>query len=437
MNPELRRNLWLEITVHRLLGVPLIMGLIFLALAAVDEGDTLARISSAALGGFCVMSLLWGTRLASNSVIDEIADKTWDWQRLSTLSPWTMTWGKLFGSTAFAWYGGTLCLLVFLATASTVQFGAPLRLGVSLIFITIALHAIGMALALHTSKQGVAPKRRSIGLLLILVLINIGAVLAGRGWNSNQYSTWYAVSFDSMNFLLCSSIIFAGWAVLGAYRAMCQSLMVRTTPWAWLLFLSFLTVYCAGFVWGPLRDIVSLPTVWAWIGLAWGLLFTYVMMFTEMTGPTVIRRITWKMQLGEWRRSFEELPCWPVTWIFTAICAVVVTATGFDGGYIGMREKITLAPIPLTLLAARDAGILMFFLAAPQPKRAVGTTIIYIVILSWILPFMLNAMDMPRLSQFILPFGNGSTALQLTGATLQAIIALALAWRRIRNSFTA
>jgi pimeloyl-ACP methyl ester carboxylesterase len=55
---------------------------------------------------FGVLTILWGTRLAANSILDEMADKTWDWQRLSILSPWTMTWGKLFGATAFAWYGG-------------------------------------------------------------------------------------------------------------------------------------------------------------------------------------------------------------------------------------------------------------------------------------------------------------------------------------------
>lgn len=44
-----------------------------------------------------------------------------------------------------------------------------------------------------------------------------------------------------VDFVLGSALVFAGWAVLGAYRVMCQELQVRTTPWAWLVFSLFLT----------------------------------------------------------------------------------------------------------------------------------------------------------------------------------------------------
>ena len=116
MNPELRRNLWLEITTHRLLAMPVVLGLAFLALAAIDKPNAAEHVGWLGLGGFVVLTMFWGARLAGNSIIDEITDKTWDWQRLSTLAPWTMTWGKLFGATVFAWYGGLTCLGVFLAT---------------------------------------------------------------------------------------------------------------------------------------------------------------------------------------------------------------------------------------------------------------------------------------------------------------------------------
>lgn len=435
MNPELRRNLWLEISAHRLLGTPLVMALVIVALAAMDEGDAMPRISWVALVGFGAVCLLWGTRLATNSIVDEITDRTWDWQRLSTLSPWTMTWGKLFGSTAFAWYAGLLCLLVFLVTHSSQQFESPWRFGAFLVFSAITTHAAGIAVALHVATRGTTHKRRSLGLLvvLLLVLVNAGSILAARNWDRDEFVTWYAIDFEPMNFLLASSIAFAAWAIAGAHRSMCQSLMVRTTPVAWLSFLAFLTVFCAGFVPNTEPDAVSLFTLWATVGLAWGLLLTYVMLFTELTGPMVIRRITWKLRLGQWRRGLEELPCWPVAWIFAAVCAIVVAVNGVSGDGAQWRW-LALAPVSLTLLAARDAGILLFCLAAPQPKRATGTALVCIILLSWIVPGLLNASGMPQLAQIVLPAGDGNVAVQILSAALQAIVALVLAWRRIHRS---
>lgn len=52
---------------------------------------------------------------------------------------------------------------------------------------------------------------------------------------------WWGRDNARVDFVLGSALVFAGWAVLGAYRVMCQELQVRTTPWAWLVFSLFLT----------------------------------------------------------------------------------------------------------------------------------------------------------------------------------------------------
>ncbi len=41
--------------------------------------------------------------LAGRSLAEEASQNTWDWQRLSALSPWQMAWGKLLGATLPAW----------------------------------------------------------------------------------------------------------------------------------------------------------------------------------------------------------------------------------------------------------------------------------------------------------------------------------------------
>ena len=54
--------------------------------------------------------VLWGTRSAALSVVGEIRERTWDSQKLSSIGPSQMVWGKLFGATFANWFGGALCL---------------------------------------------------------------------------------------------------------------------------------------------------------------------------------------------------------------------------------------------------------------------------------------------------------------------------------------
>jgi len=111
MNPELRRNLWLELSTHRLVAMPAVLFLVFVLFASRNVGDWAEIVFTTAVGLFIVIVPLWGTYKAAESVTDEVRDRTWDWQRLSALDPWRMTWGKLAGATAFTWYGAAICMV--------------------------------------------------------------------------------------------------------------------------------------------------------------------------------------------------------------------------------------------------------------------------------------------------------------------------------------
>ena len=115
MNPELQRNLWLEITPHRLVLLPAVILASGALLHALDPSNTIVR--SIALFGFIILTMVWGARQAANSVLEEARDRTWDIQRMAALSPWSMTWGKLAGATVMSWYGGLWCLLLFIGVS--------------------------------------------------------------------------------------------------------------------------------------------------------------------------------------------------------------------------------------------------------------------------------------------------------------------------------
>jgi len=118
MNPELQRNIWLNLTTWRLIGMPVVLGMVFFSVAwsvgLLSPGSWLEAVAPVARWFYVALVIVWGTWLAARAVVGEIRDRTWDGQRLSTLHPWTMLWGKLFGATIFVWYGGAMCLTVIL-----------------------------------------------------------------------------------------------------------------------------------------------------------------------------------------------------------------------------------------------------------------------------------------------------------------------------------
>jgi len=439
-NPELRRNLWLEITPHRLLAMPLVLSLVFFVVFAITDNNKIEALSWAGLVGFGLLTMVWGTGLAANSFVDELVEKTWDWQRLSTLKPWAMTWGKLLGSTVFAWYGGLLCLLVFVATAEPGRFGPPGVLALTLVCVAVLLHALTLAVTAHASTKN-PPKQRSflrlIGIFLALNFLLKLFFLSFTDSTGNDAAgsvQWWGFDWGRGHFLLVSSAVFMGWAVVGAYRSLCQALAVRTTPVMWLAFMAFGAFYTAGFV----SSATELPFIQVLLtsGLIWSTGLTYLMLFTESTGPVTVRRVLRKFDLAQWRRVAEEIPCWPPSLLVAVVCAVLLMLVHLTGlsNLAAIQQMpwfgVTM-PLSLVLLLVRDAGMLMFFNAAAKPRRVIGSCLVYILVLNIILPATLHAVGLDWLAKLVSPLTPQSDGwLGVTAALVQAVVAWWLAgWR--------
>ncbi len=110
LNPELRRNIWLDFTYHRMLITPIVVILITYIFYVMGSLQTTSSITFYLA---CIFIFLWGTKRASETVIEEVCNNTWDFQRQSSLLPWTMTWGKLIGSTLYSWYGVLICFCLY------------------------------------------------------------------------------------------------------------------------------------------------------------------------------------------------------------------------------------------------------------------------------------------------------------------------------------
>src|SRR6185503_1882914 len=154
MNPELTRNLWIELSTRRLFLMFGVLGLFFAA-AAVGGGDFRAPKQTGEML-FYIIVVLWGTRKAAEAVIGEIRDRTWDNQRLSAINAWDMVWGKLFGATSYVWMGGLLCIAVIVVATLSEEGTVPALYD---LFYYLSIGVIGHAVALQASLA--AARRRT------------------------------------------------------------------------------------------------------------------------------------------------------------------------------------------------------------------------------------------------------------------------------------
>ncbi|WP_211442098.1 hypothetical protein [Collimonas humicola] len=423
INPEFKRNLWLQFSLHRLIAMPAILGLVFftLSIAAANFPGGVA-LDSMALILFAGIVCLWGTRNASNAVIDEIRDKTWDQQRMSALDPWTMTWGKLFGATAFNWYGGIICLAAFAVTAIAGERSMTLSAGLTLVALGILMHAATIALNLHLMRSDIRAVQRG-GIAWAVVVI---AVMFAPPFRSRLDTTiqWWGTAFSYGPFLLASMVFLAALAVFAAWRSMNSALQISTMPWAWPLGCCLLAAYLAGFA-----DGVGL----LWIGLLLAMAMTYAALFTEENDIALWQRIVARIESGNWQGFLRSLPIWPSTLLLSFCFALLLLVSNGQTPPFELPPSFAYSPllaVTLALMLLRDSCVYLFFAFSGKGKRAGATTILYLAVINGLLPFMARVLGLKGLAIFFMPLHLGSAWTMLGVALLHAVLALGLLnWR--------
>lgn len=426
MNPEFRRNLWLELTPHRLIAMPLLLVLV-LALVYAASNDKRESVGLAAALIAAAMLVVWGTRAAADCVIEEVRERTWDAQKMSAIGPWAMAWGKLLGAASFAWYGGLMALAAVLLASpqgwkhSSVKVVALIAGGALLAQCAACLAGVSAA------RKGLA-RRASVGSWLIVLLIVILGPASGFVTSEHVPVSWWRSQHDAMNFMLASVFAFAAWAGFGVYRTLCGELQVRTTPWAFAAFAAFLTAFIAGFFVVPGADVARARDAILIAGLLVCGTLTYVQLFGEQTGVIVFRHVQVRAARREWRRALEELPCWPVGFVMTGVfCLLGVLLLPPP---VFKDNDFVLAPLPLFLLLGRDVCIFLFFAFARLPRRVEGATLFYLLLLYVVAPWLLTAAGSKAVAELVLPpvFDSPGRA-ALVAAVQLAIAAGLLAWR--------
>ena len=442
MNPELLRNLWLELAPRR---VALLVGFLVLAFFAAGlPGGFEYGPSVVARWLYYLIVVFWGTRNAALSVVGEIRDRTWDAQRLSSLGAWSMTWSKLFGSTAFNWLGGLLCLAVTLAGIATHE--GPLFAVVELVYFVV-IGIIAQAVSLLASLVAVRRRQGHSRLeIMIYQLVGLAAAVAVYTvWSTADPTaalmpqlhpvdvvSWWGIAFDSRAFLLASLAIFAAWIFVACYREMRLELKMRNGPFVWLGFLVFLGFYVAGFdAWlGPHGSLTTTDPVVERLALgsATFVILAYAMVILEPKDRVQYRWLAQQLASGRIGAVLWNLQ----SWMMTYLAAIIV-----GGAFIALllREQPSgdaafFAAAVLGFLT-RDVSIFVLVQMLSGRARSDFAAIVVLVVLYALLPAILRGLHIDGALIAFYPRESAPFWLMPVVSWAEALAVVALALTRL------
>ena len=326
-NPEFQRQLWLNWRPSLLAWS---LGLVLLVLAlpfALSDAKNLAgALSSTAIGGLWVAAALYGSVLAGRSLAEEASQNTWDWQRLSALSPWQMAWGKLLGAVLPAW----LYVLWFaIAIAGIASIWAMQDLSVVHMISLAVLWGLGLqtwamnSVLMSWGQQDMPVNRRRAAILPLLLLFFIpgpflGKVYSGIFDNDAQPVLWWGNDVGGLGITYLAGGLVLGLGLLGLWRMLCTRLDVRTLPWAWPLGIILGGVFAGGTFNSGLPAFLGST---AWIAL---LGTVYVALQHMDQHLRAWRQVQWSISQSHWREALEALPLWPVSLLLGLLLSIVV-----------------------------------------------------------------------------------------------------------------
>jgi hypothetical protein len=446
LNPEFRRNLWLQLSPQRLLGAPIVLGTIFVLAWLADDRD-IGVLGIVALVGYYLIVGVWGTRRAADTIAEEVSGGTWDGQRMSALGAWPMAWGKLAGGTSFVWYAGLICLAVYAAAEQ--QGGSPTLPRDLLRHVEVGLFAqlVALVVSLILLRKQRSPRRLPVTLGQLFGLLAGLIALTGPGrtlghWipvldsNWSGQFDWYGLPLDYENFSVLSLAAFILWGFIAVYRLMRVELQFRCWPWVWIGFVLFVMAYVEGFLYRLLQG-VGAPADWLVAPFVCGIVLVYVAVFAEPKDPVRYRWFFVAMRRRDWSRAAALLPQWLPTYVLAAaigLAAILLGGVGLPitavGGLLGRVPLSSALLVSGLLFVLRDVAFILLLNLGPRRRRGDVAAVIYLWLLYGPVTAIIRILGLGVLQPFIAPTPGSGLALAVLPPFLEIVILLALIRRR-------
>lgn len=448
LNPEFQRNLWLHLGWQRMMAAFIVGVTIAYAIFLVSDFD---RVSYAANLISTMVLGMWGPRRAADALAEEVAGGTWEAQRMSGLSAWSMTWGKLVGGCSFVWYCGLLALAVYVFVGFKLGFPAGRAgnfwLGIYLVLMGACLaHASALAVALVRLRKTVQYRRLTITLAQtcgLVVFFAVSGVGTAPVIDESNFTPGFGYVYDSAYpwpvIRAVLGTIFVIWAIVAVLRLMRGELQYRAWPWLWGLFLVFCATLAAGIAPWPGGGMVgaSLPVFAAMVAL------TYLAALADRRDPIRYRSGLIALRQGDMGRALAELPWWLMSYVAAILaagfCFAALMAMGRADWPSSLSElllrlrlltfdHLTETLLLVLLFLARDLLVLLWLSFGAARHRSDITWLVYLALIYWPFGIILIFAGYLDFITFVLPVAGDNLVLSF-GPILAQLIVLGIMLR--------
>jgi hypothetical protein len=427
-NPEFQRNLWQELTQHRLIGGVMVLGILAWLIYATSSSNSFYWISYAII-------FVWGIKSASEAIQKELQQGTWDYQRISALSPFKFTWGKLLGSTSYTWYLAGLSFIAYIGLGAYFEERIGLLLEHYLVFVICGLlgQYIAMALSLNAIQFG-RDKNYSFRYFMSgLIISSLFAYVLKMHLPDNaarmlsEQVHWYHLYMNAYPFYLMLVSLLLGWSILGSYRLIRTEFQYKNLPFVWLGFCLFWIIFISGFdnlniansfvtdFTTGLKSYEVYSKLYVAFITSWVLL--YLSLFSQKYQTIIYKKIG---QLIQQRKYVDSLCALP-RWLIASICFIVLYIGVIIFGEINIELNKNISDLTThlgqtpklivhgyifgttaLLLTIRDILLVHYFYFSSNPKRAVLSSSVYLILLYFVMPSLFIAIGLKDLNKMLL-----------------------------------
>ncbi|MDA3797473.1 MAG: hypothetical protein PF692_00110 [Kiritimatiellae bacterium] len=447
-NSEIKRNIWLEFTKAKAIISPVLaLSMIIIVSIATKNDDYSGDIYQNLLVCSAIMIgiilFVWGMKLASESVTSEISDRTWIFQRMSSISAFDMTLGKLFGSTVYTWYTSMYFFIIYFFCAFHVDKKIIfIKFGVLMILFALILHAllllVSLSIVKYSRERGHIQKNATfiLGVILAFQFTSV----ATKFLTADVYESmkWYILPVTYANFILLSALFFASWLIVGVYRLMRVELQYDNTPFVWCLFLLSYIIYFAGITSGmPSEFDLFSGNIFLWTSFYTLAIVSYCTIVSETFNLVEMRKAVDRFRKRHWKELAIVAPIWVPTFGLLVITTAILVLTQLIYGNtiitdVSREHILSALPIAILCLIIRDLGIISY-IKTSSAKKAPFYIFFYLLVVYAILPIFFSVADADIMLHCFYPIVKDSFSLQIIPLAIEAIIATYIFWSRRKN----
>ena len=477
-NPEFIKNVKLEFSVLRFLTPMLLLALFFWigwdieeykrhwqSVYSIEQLHAKSLFSWLCGFGF-FFTIVWGTYLTSNNMMEEIKAKTWDFVRMSSLSPFKILTGKMLGVNCVVWLVSLLCVLPSIIYALRVMIPEDGIIRAESITIAVfigclicwAILSYSLVFLSVLSPNALNGRAGAFGATLAVLITGtvIGAYLLGglenfyeisnvrAGSNglpmplqSNMVSlvdgvsymtlprttVWYAWEIYQLDYTLMLLGFAAFWCFVGAWRCLRKSLQYFDAPWVWLAFIISTCVFLNGFVDYEMQDLVRTSLVWP---LVVTLLLTMLTCVYEASDQLNYKALKQKLSQGQYYEAFRIMPLWILSFSIFIACVLI------NLFLYGASDRLGIVLLSLTIFMLRDLMAVHIISWKKNIRRPLVGIIIYgLVSYSFLPAIAQNAGAYYFFPQFGLNEAPDFYWLMISIQLAIATVWVSLSWRRV------